>query len=81
MGYAGGRCARFRPGAGDAVRFTIAGGALRWLIEADGLPVAAGELALDAVDAGAEPEGAPAAVAVQMRAYVAAYRASLEDVE
>ncbi|MCB1020815.1 MAG: hypothetical protein KDC27_12860 [Acidobacteria bacterium] len=62
------------------MRFAIAGGVVRWLIEAGGLPVTAGELALEAIEAGAAPDGAPGPVAAQMRAYVAAYRASLDGV-
>jgi hypothetical protein len=82
MGYASGCCSCFRPGSGDAVRFAIARGEDRpptvlWLVESAGLPVLSGELLLTAVEAGAEPRGAPPHLTAQLRAYVASYMASL----
>ncbi len=74
MGYAAGRCPRFRPGAGDAVRFAIAPGAgdgepaIRWLVEADHRPQTSGELTADALN-GASPPVAPPLVVAQARAY------------
>jgi hypothetical protein len=80
MGYASGRCPRFRSGAGDAVRFSIAPGAgssatVRWLVESAGLPVLSGEVTC--ADADRDPiPGAPALVVLQLRAYAASYHAA-----
>lgn len=80
MGYAG-RCPRFRPGRGEAVRFAVAGMAeggvvVRWLLEADGLPVAAGELSEAELDGECGREAAPELVRIQSQAYLAAFRAA-----
>jgi hypothetical protein len=79
MGYAAGCCARFRPGAGDAVRFAIAsckdgGLSVRWLVESGGLPVLSGEVSCAEVDSGEPFEDAPGFVESQVRAYLASYR-------
>ena len=81
MGYAAGRCPRFREGSGDAVRFSLSAepspaAKLRWLVEAAGLPKLAGEVDLADVEAGVALDGVPATVAAQMRAYAASFRAS-----
>ena len=80
MGYASGQCPHFRPGSGDAVRFSIArtSGAdpvVRWLVESAGLPVLSGELPCAEVGLG-PIAGAPAHLAAQLRAYVASYRSA-----
>jgi hypothetical protein len=80
MGYAAARCSRFRAGEGEAVRFAIGPGgedegvAVRWSIEAGGLPVRSGELTAAALEGESEGCAAPALVLVQSRAYLSSYR-------
>ena len=81
MGYAAGHCPRFRPGAGDAVRFSVGPATgpvrvVRWLIESGGLPTLFGEADLVEVEAGIAPSEAPDIVVMQLRAYVASFRAA-----
>ena len=80
MGYAAGRCPRFRGGEGEAVRFSVArpNGAtcVRWLLEAEGLPLLAGSVTAEALESGDPLPHAPCRVGVQLRAYWAAYRAA-----
>ena len=86
MGAAAGRCPRFRTGAGDSVRFSIApsddGGEarVRWLLEDEGLPLTHGELPASALDGETSAGAAPPLVVAQSRAYLAAYRAALPRV-
>ena len=77
MGYAAGRCPRFRSGAGDAVRFSIGPAAtVRWLVVSGGLPERSGEICIADMEGDSAPPGVPGNVLRQMRAYVAAFRAS-----
>lgn len=81
MGYASGRCARFREGEGEGVRFAVAdaggSGCVRWLVEAEGLPVRTGVVTVELLESGAPIPCVPALVRAQLRAYWAVYRASL----
>ena len=82
MGYAAGRCPRFRAGEGEAVRFAIASGAgggeatVRWLIEADHLPVASGELPASVLEGETHDHCAPPLVRIQARAYLHSWNRS-----
>jgi hypothetical protein len=48
---------------------------VRWLVEAEGLPVAAGEFAETELDADRAGDAGPGLVRIQSQAYLAAYRA------
>lgn len=78
MGYAAGRCPRFRPGEGEAVRFSVAEAegvySVRWLVEAASLPVRSGETSAAALESGEPSSLSPSPVAAQLRAYWAAFR-------
>lgn len=83
MGYPSGRCPRFRAEGGDAVRFAIAdaGGTrvIRWVIEAAGLPVLAGEVSAAALESGEDLKLARSGVSAQLRAYWASFRKASGD--
>jgi hypothetical protein len=80
MGYAAGCCPHFRPGAGDAVRFSIGPAAtVRWLVVSGALPEQSGEVRLDEVDGETVLPGIPSIISTQLKAYVAAFRESRPD--